>query len=96
MNKIDDVIFDYKMTDYKPLTVGQKAMIVAGVVIVTTIWSISYWGSSILNKINNMDSTLSEQKVIIKEIAKNEQNYEKRLAWIEPAVDMMMKKLWFK
>lgn len=66
------------------------------IVIVTTIWSISYWGSSILNKINNMDSTLSEQKVIIKEIAEREQNYEKRLAWIEPAVEMMMKKMWFK
>lgn len=37
MNKVDEVVFNYKMVDHKPLTTTQKVMIVTGAVIITSL-----------------------------------------------------------
>ena len=65
------------------------------IVIITTVGSISFRWSSIVNKIDNMELSIHEQKIIIKEISDNNSNYWERLAWIEPTLEMIMKKLWF-
>ena len=62
-------------------------------VIVTTIWSISFWGANIINQINNVELAQVETKEQIEEIYACQIETDKKIAWLEPTVEMILKKL---
>jgi len=63
-------------------------------VIVTTIWSISFWGATLVNKIDDVFVAQKETKQQIKEIYACQKKTDERLAWLEPTVQMILKKIW--
>lgn len=63
-------------------------------VIITTIGSISFWGATLANKIDTVVVVQQETKEQIKDIYACQKKADERFAWLEPTVQMILKKIW--
>lgn len=62
-------------------------------VIITTIGSISFWGATLMNKIDTVVVAQKETKEQIKDIYACQKKTDERLARLEPTVQMILKKI---
>jgi len=62
-------------------------------VIITTIGSISFWGATLMNKIDTVIVAQKETKEHIKDIYACQKKTDERLARLEPTVQMILKKI---